>query len=112
MYVDIIDGQVRLVCMQMDNFNLFLYQPMGNQQTFVSVSPIFLKFCKQKAELKKNGKVGFVCCIQKTEMANFCLFAANGNEKWKFVFLGRQTINIINDCCFSKCAHLRYIYFF
>jgi hypothetical protein len=72
---------------------------------------MFPKFCKQKAELKKNGKVAFVCCKQKTEMANFCLFAANGNGKWKFVFLGRQTTNIIDDCCFSKCAHLWYIYF-
>jgi hypothetical protein len=26
----------------------------------------------------------FVCCKWKTETANFRLFAANGNEKWKF----------------------------
>jgi hypothetical protein len=28
-----------------------------------------------------------------TETANFRLFAANGNGKWNFVFLGWQTIN-------------------
>jgi hypothetical protein len=33
-----------------------------------------------------NGK-------RKTEPANIRLFAANGNRKGKFVFLGRQTIN-------------------
>jgi hypothetical protein len=27
------------------------------------------------------------------EMANFRLFAANENEKWKFVFLGWQIIS-------------------
>jgi hypothetical protein len=27
------------------------------------------------------------------ETANLPLFATNGNEKWKFVFLGRQMIN-------------------
>ncbi len=32
-------------------------------------------------------------CKQKTEMANFCLFAANGSKNWKFLFLGQQTIN-------------------
>jgi hypothetical protein len=35
----------------------------------------------------------YVCCEQKTETANFRLFAANGNGKRKFVFLGRPTIN-------------------
>jgi hypothetical protein len=34
-----------------------------------------------------------VCCKPITEMANFHLFAANGNRKWKFVFLSQQTIN-------------------
>jgi hypothetical protein len=29
----------------------------------------------------------------KTETANFCLFAENGNGKGKFVFLGWQMIN-------------------
>jgi hypothetical protein len=28
-----------------------------------------------------------------TKMAIFCLSAANGKEKCKFAFLGRQTIN-------------------
>jgi hypothetical protein len=31
----------------------------------------------------------FVCLLQKEkETANFCLFAANGNGKGKFIFLG------------------------
>jgi hypothetical protein len=36
-----------------------------------------------------------VYCIYKreTETANFRLFAANGNRKLKFVFLGQQTIS-------------------
>ncbi len=46
----------------------------------------------------ENGTDGkrqlpFVCCKRKTETANFCLFAANGNGKWKFVFYGQWTIN-------------------
>ncbi len=45
------------------------------------------------------------CLLQtKMETAIFCLFAGNRNEKLKFVFLGRQTIN--DDCCFRKGAHL------
>ncbi len=40
---------------------------------------MFPKFRKQKKELTKNS--------------NFFLFAANGNRKRKFVFLGLQTIN-------------------
>ncbi len=31
--------------------------------------------------------------IWETEMANFCLFPANGNRKRKFDFLGQQTMN-------------------
>jgi hypothetical protein len=37
----------------------------------------------------------FVLCKRKTETANFHFFAENGNGKWTFVFLGRQTINSI-----------------
>jgi hypothetical protein len=34
-----------------------------------------------------------VCFLQsEMETANFCLFAANGNRKRMFVFLGWQTI--------------------
>jgi hypothetical protein len=52
------------------------------------------EFRKRKTELMKNGNFHwFVCCKQKKEMANSCLFAANGNGKRKFVFLSRQTIN-------------------
>jgi hypothetical protein len=43
----------------------------------------------------------------KTEKAeNFRLFPENGNGKWKFVFLGGQTINGNYVCYFSKCARL------
>jgi hypothetical protein len=38
-------------------------------------------------------QLAHVCCEQKAEIANFRLFAANGNGKRKFVFLGRPTIN-------------------
>ncbi len=46
----------------------------------------------------KNGSNGkqplpFVFCKWKTEIANFRIFAANGNGKWMFVFLGQQKIN-------------------
>jgi hypothetical protein len=39
-------------------------------------------------------------------MTNLRLFAANGNGKGKFVFLCRQTTTVVDDCCFSKRAHL------
>ncbi len=42
----------------------------------------------QKTELKENG--------------NFRLFAANGNGKWKFDFLGRQRYTVNDVCRFSK----------
>ncbi len=46
-----------------------------------------------KTELTEKTATS-VCFLQtETETANFCLFAANGNGKRKFVFLGRQTIN-------------------
>jgi hypothetical protein len=32
--------------------------------------------------------------LMEKETANFRLFAANGSGKWKFVFLGWQTINV------------------
>ncbi len=59
-------------------------------------------------ENRTNGKqqLPFVCCKRKTETANFPLFAAKGNGKWKFVFLGRQTINSHQNCCCSQHAHL------
>jgi hypothetical protein len=42
-----------------------------------------------------NGRwqVPFVFCKRKTETANFGFVTANGNGKWKFVFLGQQMIN-------------------
>ncbi len=45
---------------------------------------------KKRTELTENSN--FICWLQ-TEPANFCLFAAKGNGKQKFVFLGRQTLN-------------------
>jgi hypothetical protein len=41
------------------------------------------------------------------ETENFRLFAANGNGKQDFVFLGKQTKNG-NRRCFSKRAYLRF----
>jgi hypothetical protein len=37
-------------------------------------------FCLFSADGKQNGKLPFVCCERK-------------REKWKFVFLGQQTMN-------------------
>ncbi len=49
-------------------------------------------------------KFSFICCRRKMETANFRLSAANRNGKRKFVVLGRQTIAVIDDFCFSKRA--------
>jgi hypothetical protein len=66
----------------------------------VSMSPspclcvsMFAEF--RNTENRTNGKrqLPFVCCKREMEMTDFRLFAANGNRKWKFVFLFRQTIN-------------------
>jgi hypothetical protein len=59
----------------------------------------------------KNGTNGkwqllFVCCRPKTEMANTRLFAANGKGKWKFVSLVGKWSTVIDDCCYSKRAHV------
>jgi 5-formaminoimidazole-4-carboxamide-1-beta-D-ribofuranosyl 5'-monophosphate synthetase len=41
---------------------------------------VFLEFREEKMELTVNGKFCLqYCCKQKTEIANFRLFAANGN---------------------------------
>jgi hypothetical protein len=67
---------------------------------------MFLEFHKQKTELTQNG--------------NFCLFAANRKQKWQMSVFLLQTetengslfslvvkgYTVINDCCFSKRAHL------
>jgi hypothetical protein len=62
------------------------------------------------AENGTNGKrqLPFDSYKRKTEAANIRLFAANENEKLKFVFLDWLTINswVIDDCCFDKRAHL------
>ncbi len=41
----------------------------------------------------KNGNFRWFAGNIKTEIANFRLFAANGNGKFKFFFLGLKTIN-------------------
>ncbi len=63
----------------------------------VSMSPCFLNSCLHVSgipQMKKltniKQQLPFVCWRQKMEMANFHLFAANGNGKQKFVFLGWQ----------------------
>jgi hypothetical protein len=40
---------------------------------------------------RKRG-LPFVCCKEKTETVNLRLFAADGNGKRKFLFLGRQML--------------------
>jgi hypothetical protein len=45
-------------------------------------------------------------CLLQTKMETaiyFCLFAANRNEKMKFVFLGRQTIQMDADADTATC---------
>jgi hypothetical protein len=56
---------------------------------------------------KTDGKrqLLFVCCKQKTEVANFHLFAANGNEIGCLFFLVGKWSTVIDDCCSSKRAH-------
>ncbi len=41
----------------------------------------------------RKRQLPFVCCQWKTETLNFYLFAANGNGKRTFIFLGWKTIN-------------------
>jgi hypothetical protein len=40
---------------------------------------MFPEFRKRKTELRGQQQLSFICCKGKKEMANFCLFAANGN---------------------------------
>ncbi len=49
-----------------------------------------------------------------TENANFLLFGANGNKKWKFIFLGRETINsnqwlLFQQICPSMAIGLKHV---
>jgi hypothetical protein len=69
---------------------------------------LFMSICDIYTENRTSGKwqFPFVCCKWKTEMANFRLFAANGNGKRKFVSLLANDKMVIDDCCFSKCSHL------
>jgi hypothetical protein len=77
---------------------------------YVSISPspcLHVSAPENGTKGKKQHPLAF--CKWKTEMANFRLFAANRNGKRKYVFFlagKRSTIMIIDNCCFSKCAHL------
>jgi hypothetical protein len=54
-----------------------------------------------------------------TENCNFCLFAANGKQKWRLpqtqmeneslFFLDSKRLTVIDDCCFTKRAHLWFL---
>jgi hypothetical protein len=63
-------------------------------------------FCLFAANGKRKQQAS-VCLLQ-TENGNSTLplFAANGNGKRKYVFLGRQMIMVIKDYSFRKVAHL------
>jgi hypothetical protein len=63
----------------------------------------FPEFCQRKIELMKNGNF---CLFAATEMANFRLFDENGNGKWKFASLGRQTINGYRLLCQQTCPSM------
>ncbi len=56
--------------------------------------------------LLSQFRYGIIQKSELTENSNFRLFAANGNGKWKFVSLVGNDLTIIDDCCFSKHAHL------
>jgi hypothetical protein len=75
-------------------------------QYFNSMSPclnlhVSMSPCLQtETELKEKGNFYLFSCKRKTETANFCLFAANGNGK--FLFLGRQMIKGNRRLLFRK----------
>jgi hypothetical protein len=63
--------------------------PCLHLHAFISMSPciyvsMFPEFQNRKMQLP------FVSCKRKTETENFRLFAANGNGKRKFIFLGSK----------------------
>jgi hypothetical protein len=117
-----IDGQIRLARLQTDNFVCFFINKRAKDKlpfawwangknrlriiAWASVfclnlmSPCFHVPCLHVSGIlqMENGtnakrQLPYVCCEQKMEIANFRLFAANGNGKRKFVLLGRPTIN-------------------
>jgi hypothetical protein len=52
--------------------------------------------------IQHNRAIYIYISIQKTELmknSNFCLFAANGNKRWKFVFLVSKWSMVIDNCC-------------
>jgi hypothetical protein len=66
---------------------------------------------KEKSYSKCLCKIRFtarsyctVHTLRNAEMANFHLFAANGNGKRKFVYLDRLTIMVKDDCCSANLS--------
>jgi hypothetical protein len=51
----------------------------------------FMSLLQTGNKTSRKRQLTYVCCKQKTETANVCLFAANGDRS--FAFLGCQTIN-------------------
>jgi hypothetical protein len=55
-----------------------------------------------KNKTKGKQQLVFVFCKRKKETTNFHLFAANGNGKRKFVFIGWQMINSNQGLLFQQ----------
>jgi hypothetical protein len=82
------------------------------------VSSKFHKKIRKKVRRSWWVKKPFSCATQtenrtnvkrKTETPNFRMFAANRNEKRKFDFLGRQTINVNRRLLFQQtCPFIHY----
>ncbi len=64
--------------------------PCSRSHVHVSIIPCLHVSGISQTEKETNGKrqLPFVFCKRKSETSNFRLFAANGNVKRKFVFLG------------------------
>ncbi len=78
----------------MENGNFHLFDVKAKLLTSVccyALCPCLHLSGIPQTEPSGKQQLAYVCCKQK--MANFCLFAANGNRKRKFVFLCRQMIN-------------------
>jgi hypothetical protein len=80
---------------------------------YVSMAPclrfhisMFPEFRKRKTELTENGKFRLFATNGKWKRYTSVCLLQKGNGKREFVFLDRQKINGIDDCCFVKPAHL------
>jgi hypothetical protein len=73
-------------------FHVFLYISMSPSPCLYVSMSMFSEFHKQKLKLTEKWQLPFTWFKWKIETANFLLFAANGNKKWKFVFLGWKRI--------------------